>query len=610
MTRNERTHAGHARHAGSAEVFARAVVCTLRAMARRAGEDASQAFEVQAVQAAEAQLPRSQMTPEDRVRLRGEADVVALRLRYHDERLHSRHEAQSPQARAAYDAIEQARVEALGAGTLPGTGVNIAALIELQCRDKKFDRAKSREEVSLTDALRILAREHLCKVPPPDAARRLIDLWRPFLEARIGDRLESLRAHLHDEKAFALGLDQLIGVLDLEGPGVDQQDQRKLSRLETQASTEEEAQQQPYGAGEKTLDDSPALHQASAHPREGKPGATDDAPPPAERAQSESGASGQSLARLPASEGPYRAYTTRFDQTIGAEELCNADELRQLRARLDRELVRYQYVAGRLANRLQRRLLARQMRDWVFDVEEGWLDTSRLDRVVTQPLEGLTFKMESASGFRDTVVSLLIDNSSSMRGRPLVVAAMSADILARTLERCGVKTEILGFTTRTWKGGRAREAWALKGSPAAPGRLNELRHLVYKAADAPWRRTRKNLGLMLRDGLPKENIDGEALLWAHRRLLARPEQRRILVVISDGDPADGATLSANPRAYLERHLHEVVASIEARSPVELLAIGIGHDVSRYYRQAVTLGDADELGGAIIEQLTRLFNPPG
>nr|HRM70101.1 cobaltochelatase subunit CobT [Thauera phenylacetica] len=303
----------------------------------------------------------------------------------------------------------------------------------------------------------------------------------------------------------------------------------------------------------------------------------------------------------------YRAYTTAFDQTVGAEELCDASELHRLRARLDRELARLPELVGRLASRLQRRLQARQMRDWAFDLEEGLLDPGRLERIVVSPDHGLSFRMEKASAFRDTVVGLLIDNSSSMRGRPLAVAAMSADILARTLERCGIQVEILGFTTRTWKGGRAREQWERDGRASAPGRLAELRHIIYKAADTPWRRARKNLGLMLRDGLPKENIDGEALLWAHRRLLARPEARRILVVVSDGAPADNATLSANPGDYLERHLHEVIAWIEQRSPVELLAIGIGHDVTRHYRRALTLRDADELGAALLEQLSRLFD---
>jgi cobaltochelatase CobT len=309
----------------------------------------------------------------------------------------------------------------------------------------------------------------------------------------------------------------------------------------------------------------------------------------------------------PVKERPsYTAYITAFDEIVAAEDLCDAEELSRLRAQLDQQLSHLQGVVARLANRLQRRLLAKQTRSWDFDLEEGILDAARLSRVVLDPFHPLSFKQERETDFRDTVVGLLIDNSGSMRGRPITVAAMSADILARTLERCGVKVEILGFTTRAWKGGNAREKWVAQGKPPNPGRLNDLRHIVYKSADAPWRRSRKNLGLMLREGLLKENIDGEALLWAHSRLIARTEQRRILMVISDGAPVDDATLSANPGNYLARHLRDVIEWIETRSPVELTAIGIGHDVTRYYRRAVTIVDAEELGGTLIGNLSDLF----
>jgi cobaltochelatase CobT len=302
----------------------------------------------------------------------------------------------------------------------------------------------------------------------------------------------------------------------------------------------------------------------------------------------------------------YRAFTTAFDETIGAEELCDPNELARLRALLDQQLVQLSSIVARLANRLQRRLLAQQNRSWMFDLEEGVLDTARLTRVITDPTAPLSFKEESESPFRDTVVTLLLDNSGSMRGRPIMVAAVCADILARTLERCGVKVEVLGFTTRAWKGGQSREAWISAGKPPEPGRLNDLRHIIYKAADAPWRRSKKNLGLMMREGLLKENIDGEALLWAHDRLLARGESRRILMVISDGSPVDDSTQSANASLYLDKHLRGVIGWIEERSPVELLAIGIGHDVTRWYRKALTITDVEQLGGAMTEKLAELF----
>ena len=309
----------------------------------------------------------------------------------------------------------------------------------------------------------------------------------------------------------------------------------------------------------------------------------------------------------PDNEAVYRAYTRLYDEEIDAEELCDPDELTRLRQQLDQQLQHLQGVISKLANRLQRRLLAQQTRAWEFDLDEGLLDAGRLSRVVVNPMQALSYKRELDMEFRDTVVTLLIDNSGSMRGRPITVAAMCGDILARTLERCAVKVEVLGFTTRAWKGGQSREKWVQEGKPRNPGRLNDLRHIIYKAADSPWRRARKNLGLMLREGLLKENIDGEALLWAYRRLLVRPEHRRILMVISDGAPVDDSTLSVNPGNYLEKHLREVIRDIEARDQVELIAIGIGHDVTRYYRRAVTIVDAEELGGTMMKKLTELFD---
>lgn len=587
---------------GTTAVFVQAVDSTMRAIAGRtpiAGNPSAAGDTL-------AGPPPPLLTTAEIVRLRGRADAQALRLRYHDARLHAVDELGGKHARAAYEAIEQARVEALGQRWMPGVDANITAMIDQHCRDRKFDRATRREQVPLAEALRVLARERLCGSPPPPAAQAMVELWRPFFDTRVAPRLDALRAHLREERAFAAGLRELIGALDLDGPGSETREQRKLAHREA-ATGEEDAPQQPQAGGAAMSDAQPALRQGAPGRCEGERAAAAELAAAPERADADAGDPVRDRPPPRGQGASYRAYTTAFDQTVDAEALCDASELHRLRARLDHELARLPELVGRLATRLQRRLLARQMRDWAFDLEEGWLDPGRLERIVVSPDHGLSFRMEKASAFRDTVVGLLIDNSSSMRGRPLAVAAMSADILARTLERCGIQIEILGFTTRTWKGGRAREQWERDGQPPAPGRLGELRHIIYKAADTPWRRARKNLGLMLRDGLPKENIDGEALLWAHRRLLARPEARRILVVVSDGAPADVATLSVNPGDYLERHLHEVIAWIEQRSPVELLAIGIGHDVTRHYRRALTLRDADELGAALLEQLSRLFD---
>ncbi len=593
------------RPADAAETFLRAVDCTLRAMAGRAGETAAAARETPRYSDAYASPQRLSLTAEDRVRLRGQADARALRLRYHHERLHTPPGAHGTAALAAYEAIEQARVEALGLGLLPGASANIDAWIAQHCRDRQFDRAKNQNQVPLAEALRVFARERLCGARPPPAAQAMLDLWRPYLDAQVAPRLDDLRLHLHDEQAFAQGLTQLIETLALEAYGTEQEQQPRLQRSAGELSGEASPQPSRQG-GEEVSNAAGALRQrARLNPPTTKGQEADFAVAP-ERGTAEQGAPMNRAGSARIKEPPYRAFTTAFDETVAADALLSPVKLLRLRAQLDRQLRRSQHLVARLAHRLQRRLLAQQMRDWAFDLEEGWLDTSRLDRVVLSPLEGLSFKMEKESPFRDTVVSLLIDNSSSMRGRPMAMAAMTADILSGTLERCGVKVEVLGFTTRTWKGGRAREAWRKQGEQARPGRLNELRHIIYKSADAPWRRTRKNLGLMLADGIPKENIDGEALLWAHRRLITRPEERRILVVVSDGEPADEATLAANSADYLEKHLHEVIAWIEARSPVELLAIGIGHDVTPYYRHAITLRDADALGAALIEQLAKLF----
>jgi len=596
---NERMPVAAARSAESAQAFLRAVNCTLRAIAGGVEKRAPTEPGIELNSAAPC------ITADDVMRLRGEADALALRLRFHHEALHAQPDARNAKAEALYDAIAQARVETLGERQLPGAGANIGAMIDLQCRDKKLGQAKNRERVPLADALRVLARERFSGAASTPATRAMTAHWRAFVEARIGSRLDALRELLDDEDVFAQGLRELIALLDLQSPGADEEAQRKLGLQQNQEREEKDEQKSRRGGEERSAGD--ATHRQARHRRfNGEESEGAELAPEPERGPAENAKAPRHDSSRTAQKLSYRAFTTAFDQVAGAEELCEAGELHRLRANLDRQLLRYQHVVGRLAKLLQRRLLANQMRDWDFDLEEGWLDASRLGRVVVSPDHGLLFKMERTAGFRDSVVSLLIDNSSSMRGRPMAVAAMSADILARTLERCGIKVEILGFTTRTWKGGRARELWQQRGEPAAPGRLNELRHIIYKSADTPWRRARKNLGLMLRDGIPKENIDGEALLWAHRRLIARPEERRILVVVSDGDPADDATLSANPGDYLGQHLRQVIAAIEQRSPVELLAIGIGHDVARYYRRAVTLRSADELGGAMIEQVSRLF----
>jgi cobaltochelatase CobT len=564
-------------------------------------------------------VPPRQMQGEDLARLRGSADAVALRLRFHDDAIHDKRMPHGQEAKDIYNAVAQARVEAIGARLMRGVAANLSAALESRYRAEGYASITQRDQVPLSEAVRLVARERFTNQPVPAAARQAVELWRPHIEAKAGRKLVALKELLADQEAFARGLREVIAALDVENIDEsgeeegDEQDQQSAqgnsSGPEERSQKSESSSSAAEGSDESVLGEAEAEGTQKGEDQDGEtmlmPGHGTEEPGGPTRQRL-----GPHQRRNEPHEKPYAAFTTAFDQVVDAAELCDPDELHRLRHQLDQQLLHLQGVVSRLANRLQRRLLAKQTRAWEFDLEEGLLDAGRLARVVANPLHSLSFKQEKDTDFRDTVVTLLIDNSGSMRGRPITVAAMSADILARTLERCGVKVEVLGFTTRAWKGGQSREKWVNDGKPTNPGRLNDLRHIVYKAADMPWRRARKSLGLMLREGILKENIDGEALLWAHARLLARPEQRRILMVISDGAPVDDSTLSVNVGSYLERHLRQVIGWIETTSPVELVAIGIGHDVTRYYRRAVTIMDAEELGGTMLKQLTSLFEDEG
>jgi len=562
-------------------------------------------------------LPPRRIQAEDLAVLRGAADAVALRLRYHDDSLHQRRMPSGQEAKDIYNAVAQARVEAIGARMMKGVAQNLAASLESRYRTEGYASFTKRDQVPLAEALRLLAREHFSGEPVPPSAKTAVEAWRADIESKAGRKLKAMSDKLGDQKAFARGLRELIAALRIEDmdeePPEDDEDEERKDSQGGQSSQSEKSPSGQDSEGAESEGGEAASGEAEGQPgEEGEeqesqamvvPGQGSDEPSGPTRHRPPGLNSGRNEP-VPAS---YQPFTIAFDQTIDAADLCDADELSRLRHQLDQQLAHLQGVVGRLANRLQRRLMAKQTRAWEFDLEEGLLDAGRLARVVANPMHSLSFKQEKDTDFRDTVVTLLIDNSGSMRGRPISVAAMSADILARTLERCGVKVEILGFTTRAWKGGQAREKWVMEGKPPSPGRLNDLRHIIYKAADTPWRRARRSLGLMLREGILKENIDGEALLWAHARLIARPEQRRILMVISDGAPVDDSTLSVNSGSYLERHLRDVIDLIETRSSVALVAIGIGHDVTRYYRRAVTIMDAEELGGTMMTQLADLFD---
>ena len=598
------------------EPFKRAVTSCLRAIARQPELEVTFAIERPGLSPGKARLPEPgrKMSRRDAAIVRGHADSIALKIACHDPKVHRKLMPGNPQAKGVFDAVEQARVEAIGSRRMTGVAKNLTAMLDDHFHRGKYDEITDRADAPLSDALAMMVRERLTGLPPPTAACKVVDLWRPFLEDKIGTRLDQLSHFTENQAKFGDLVHDLLSELDLgddtntETEKEENQDDNREGENDQSGAEgsldSEAAQEMSADQAQDTTDEMPdgAMESAQASASdtfEDGDLAEDETPGEATRPN----VRGANEPRGP----EYHAFAPKFDETIAAEDLCDHDELERLRSYLDKQLAHLQGIVARLANRLQRRLMAQQNRAWEFDLEEGILDPARLARVVIDPYQPLSFKHEKEATFRDTVVTLLLDNSGSMRGRPITVAATCADILARTLERCGVKVEILGFTTRAWKGGQSREAWLAAGKPVTPGRLNDLRHIIYKAADAPWRRARKNLGLMMREGLLKENIDGEALDWAHKRLLGRSEQRKILMMISDGAPVDDSTLSVNPGNYLERHLRWVIEEIETRSPVELIAIGIGHDVTRYYRRAVTIVDAEELGGAITEQLAELFS---
>jgi len=600
------------------EPFKRAVAGTMRAMSRDDELEVNFGVQEPSVSGHSAQLtqPPRDMDPHSVAMTRGEADSLALKMRHHDSKTHARRRPMGEIGRAIFDAVEDARCESLGINRMKGVAENIGTVLEDRCRNKGLHRVADQDEAPLADVVGLIVREKLTGMPPPPSAEKVVDMMRGWLEDKIGDDLDNLHEVIRDQDAFARTLRKLISHLDLPDEETDQ----TAEQTDPDAADDQSDPDQAEGEAEGESGESGSDDQSDADSFDEQ--AADDDAMAAEAEDSDddqmvpSGAddtdpSGQM--RGPEDmygnrrEPTYKAYTQEFDEVVDAQDLCDPEELTRLRMQLDQQIMHLKGVTSKLANRLQRKLMAQQNRAWEFDLEEGLLDSARLSRIVVDPLVPLSFKIEHETEFRDTVVSLLIDNSGSMRGRPIGIAAMSADILAQTLERCGVKVEILGFTTRTWKGGRSREKWLSESKPSAPGRLNDLRHIVYKAADAPWRRARKSLGLMLREGLLKENIDGEALMWAHERLIGRPEQRKILLVISDGAPVDDSTLSVNSGNYLERHLRGVIGWIETLSPVELIAIGIGHDVTRYYRRAVTLVDVEQLGGAVLGELAALFD---
>ncbi len=603
------------------ELFKQALATTAKAMSQTRDVEVSFSGDGPRAEAERLVLvpPPRDLAPEMAARARGEADATALRMAHHDPIAHAKSRPDGEVGRQVYEAAERARIESIGARAMDGTANNLDAALASRCEKAGYTRLQDRQDVPLAPAVEFLLRERLTGRPLPQEAEGIAALWREEVNARGADTLEKLVEQLHDQEQFAKTIQDLIRDLTKgDEIGEDQGEQDQESEDESDQNNQENSSEDGESGEETqgaTMEEMEAGDSEDMDGEETNVSVDADVDMDAEDNPEDSDEGTKPL-RPNFRDGDdqdrfqYQAFTTANDEVAQAPDLCDPEELARLRAYLDHQLESLQGAVSKLANKLQRRLMAQQNRSWSFDLEEGVLDTARLTRVITDPTAPLSFKQEDDSNFRDTVVTLLLDNSGSMRGRPIMVAALCADILARTLERCGVKVEILGFTTKAWKGGLSREDWVKAGKPAGPGRLNDLRHIVYKSADAPWRRARKNLGLMMREGLLKENIDGEALLWAHDRLLARPEQRKIMMVISDGAPVDDSTLSVNVGNYLERHLRQVIEELETRSPVELIAIGIGHDVTRYYKRAVTIVDAEQLGGAMTEQLASLFDENG
>ena len=593
------------------EPFKRAISTAVRALSGEPELEVTFSAEPPALRGLKARLPlpSRNLPPGEVAVVRGAGDAYALRRAHHEDKIHDQFKPQSADAASVFEAAEQARVEAIGAIAMKGVADNLAAGLEQRLTQRGLTKARLKTDVPIADALGLMVREKLTGEPPPVSMKYAVDLWRPFIEQNAGKDLEKLGDTLRNQAAFAKLTRTILRDLKLS-------DEFDADEASDNSAEGENAENQEQDGEEQDSSSESQTSEADLQETEGEEGDEDAAEMRAEQTDEMSDAEEPEDGMKPHrpeqpfthhNEWGYKVHTLQFDEEIVASELCDPEELGRLRNFLDQQLQAMQGVVSRLANKLQRLLMAQQNRSWEFDIEEGMLDTSRLPRIIIDPMYPLSFKREKDMTFRDTVVTLLLDNSGSMRGRPIMVAAMCADILARTLERCAVKTEILGFTTRAWKGGQSREKWIADGKPPHPGRLNDLRHIIYKDADEPWRRARKNLGLMMREGLLKENIDGEALMWAHNRIVGRAEQRKILMVISDGAPVDDSTLSVNAGNYLERHLRRVIEEIEEKSDVELTAIGIGHDVTRYYRKAVTIVDAEQLGGAMTDQLIGLFH---
>tara|TARA_Y100000590_G_scaffold165810_1_gene189854 strand:+ start:3412 stop:5217 length:1806 start_codon:yes stop_codon:yes gene_type:complete len=539
---------------------------------------------------------------QDFTNLRAFADSEALKIKYTNENIYLKNEPKSAMAKSLYAIAEKIRYEKIGSDRLKGIKNNITQCYENKFKNKKIEEIKTEGDVPITEAFELYLRSHFFKVKPNQVTRKVLSYWKDSFDKNLSQELKQLSDCIKNQEKFGHLIANLIKNLNLEDLDSKEKKEEKETSNENPSSSQdnenETSQKDDKQSDSSDLNALQSSFDSSTENKDPDQNATEEVSGDPNTFKSNANY---------LSKEKYKIFTNEYDEEKNAEDLDNDEEISRLRKNLDQQLINLQSLIAKLANKLQRQLLAKQKRSWEFDLEEGILDASKLSRVIADPFHSLSYKMEKDTKFKDTIVTLLIDNSGSMRGRPISVAAICADILSRTLERCSVKVEILGFTTKNWKGGKSREKWNLENKPINPGRLNDLRHIVYKSADKPWRQSKKNLGLMLKEGLLKENIDGEALLWAFKRISNRKEERKILMVISDGAPVDDSTLSVNSGDYLEKHLKKTVKWIEENSNIEILAVGIGHDVTRYYKKAIKIADVQELGDVMINQLTKLFS---
>tara|TARA_B100001105_G_scaffold98259_1_gene78391 strand:+ start:113 stop:1918 length:1806 start_codon:yes stop_codon:yes gene_type:complete len=539
---------------------------------------------------------------QDFTNLRAFADSEALKIKYTNKKIYLENEPKGTTAKVLYAIAEKIRCEKIGSDKLIGIRNNITQCYENKFKDKKIEEIKTESDVPITEAFELYLRNHFFNIKQNGATKKVLSYWKDLFDKNLNKKFSELDNSLKNQSKFSHIMAELIDNLDFEDSDAKEKEEKNEATKDNSSSEDENEENKPTDNEKKQENDANinTIQSDSESFKENED--SDNKSLTKEKIDENSRKNFKSLLKQ-----KYKIFTNEYDEIIEAENLEKADEITRLRKNLDQQLTNLQNVVTKLANKLQRQLLAKQKRSWEFDLEEGMLDSSKLSRIIMDPFHPLSFKVEKKTEFKDTIVTLLIDNSGSMRGKPISVAAICADILSRTLERCSVKVEILGFTTKNWKGGKSREKWNSNNKPANPGRLNDLRHIIYKSADKPWRQSKKNLGLMLKEGLLKENIDGEALTWAFKRITKRKEERKILMIISDGAPVDDSTLSVNSGDYLEKHLKQTVKWIEENSNIEIVAIGIGHDVTRYYKKAIKIADVQELGDVMVNQLTNLFS---